>query len=65
MPKIFVEMLPGRSVEQKREMVSRITDVMVETMNVGRDTVHIIIHENCRENVAQGGVLFCDRSKTK
>lgn len=61
MPKVFVEILPGRTLEQKREMVKRITEVLVDTINVRTDSVHIIIHENPKENVAQGGVLFYDR----
>jgi 4-oxalocrotonate tautomerase len=61
MPKVIIEMLQGRTLDQKRELVERLTDVLVETMNVSRETVHVMLHENPSENVAQGGRLFCDR----
>jgi 4-oxalocrotonate tautomerase len=61
MPKVIVEMLPGRTLDQKREITKKLTAVLSETMRVEKETVHIIIHENSDENVAQGGVLFCDR----
>lgn len=61
MPKVIIEMLPGRTLDQKRKIVEGITDVLVNTAGVGRETVHIMIHENAPENVAQGGRMFCDR----
>lgn len=61
MPKIIIEMCPGRTVEQKRELARRVTEAVSEVAVVPREDIHIIIHENSRENLAQGGVLFCDR----
>ena len=61
MPKITIDMFPGRTLDQKRELVERITDILSETINVRKESVHIIIHENPKENVALGGQLFYDR----
>jgi len=61
MPKITIDMLPGRTVEQKRKLAERITEVMMETVNVRKEAVHIVIHENPKENVALGGQLLLDR----
>lgn len=60
MPKIIIEMLPGRTLEQKRILTREITDVVSRVAAVDRNDVHIIIHENNKENVAQGGVLLAD-----
>ncbi len=60
MPIIQVEMLKGRTVEQKRAMVEKVTEAVAETANCPRDAVKIIIREMEYENFAQGGVLKCD-----
>lgn len=61
MPKITIDMLPGRTLEQKRKLVERMTEVISETINVRKESIHIVIHENPKENVALGGQLIYDR----
>ncbi len=60
MPIIQVEMLKGRTLEQKRAMVEKVTEAVAETANCPKDAVKIIIREMDSENFAQGGVLKCD-----
>ena len=60
MPIIQVEMLKGRTLEQKRALVEKLTQAVVETTNCPREVVKIIIREMEFENYAQGGVLKCD-----
>ncbi|MGM0396474.1 MAG: 4-oxalocrotonate tautomerase [Bacillota bacterium] len=60
MPIIQVEMLKGRTVEQKRAMAEKVTDALVETVDCKRDAVRIIIREMEDENFAKGGVLKSD-----
>lgn len=61
MPEIIVELVEGRSLDQKRALVKGITEVVVETCNVQPEQVVVIIHENPRTDKAKGGVLFSDR----
>lgn len=61
MPEITVEMIEGRTLEQKRELARRMTDLLVEVIKVDPSSVIITFHENSRENKAKGGVLFSDR----
>ena len=61
MPNIFIETFEGRTFEEKKELVSKITDVVSETWNVDKEVVNIRIMENKRENVARGGKLFSER----
>lgn len=61
MPKITIDMLPGRTLEQKRKLVERMTEVISETINVRKESIYIVIHENPKENVALGGQLIYDR----
>lgn len=61
MPELTIEMIEGRTLEQKRELVRRLTEVVVDVCKVDPASVTITIHENRREDKAKGGVLFLDR----
>ncbi len=60
MPIIQVEMLKGRTLEQKRALAEKVTQAVVETANCPKEAVKIIIREMEFENYSQGGVLKCD-----
>ena len=61
MPNIFIETFEGRSFDEKKELVSKITDVVSKTWDVDKEVVNIRIMENKRENVARGGKMFSER----
>ena len=61
MPRIIVQSIAGRSVEQKRELVRRLTDVVIDVYRVAPDTVTIFIEEVPPENFARSGTLALDR----
>jgi 4-oxalocrotonate tautomerase len=60
MPILQVEILKGRTVDQKREMVRKVTDAITETLNCPKEAVSIIIREMEWENYAKAGVLRSD-----
>lgn len=60
MPSVVIEFLEGRTIEQKREMVKRVTDALVETINCKREAVTIVMHEITKDQFASGGVLRSD-----
>ena len=60
MPIVQIEMLKGRTLQQKREMVQQVTDVLVDTIQCKRDAVTIVIREMEQENLAKAGVLHSD-----
>lgn len=60
MPIVVVNIKEGRTVEQKRAMVERMTHVICDTMEVKPDAVRIIINDMKNENFAIGGTLVCD-----
>jgi len=60
MPIVQIEMLEGRNLEQKREMVKGVTDALVKSLKCPPEVVHIIIREMKPENVAENGALFLD-----
>jgi 4-oxalocrotonate tautomerase len=54
-------MLAGRTVEQKRKIARRITEVFVEEAGARREGITIAFHEVSREDYAAGGLMMADR----
>ena len=61
MPTIIVEG-PPIGIEQKRELVKRLTEVAVKAYRIEHITV--LIKENPPENVGVGGQLLADRKRS-
>lgn len=61
MPIVQIELLEGRTVEQKREMAKEVADAICRTLGVGPEAVRIIMRDMKRENYATGGVLRSDQ----
>ena len=61
MPIIQVHLMEGRSREQKRALVSRITEAVVETLDASPQSVRILIHELQPENYALAGTTAADQ----
>ena len=59
--RLIVQQIEGRTVEQKRELARRLTEVAVEVLDVDPETVTVFIEEVPPENFARGGVLAVDR----
>ena len=57
MPIITLKMAKGRSKEQKQEFVEKVTALTVDTLNVKKEWVTVIIDEYERENWATEGTL--------
>ena len=60
MPIYHIEMLEGRTLEQKKKLVDAITRVTVEVLGNAPDTVNILITDVKRENWATGGRLWTE-----
>lgn len=63
MPLVQITMLQGRTVEQKRKLAQRITDVMVEEANARREVIVVTFVEVSKESYASGGELMIDKNK--
>jgi 4-oxalocrotonate tautomerase len=61
MPLVQITMLSGRTIEQKRKLAQRITDVMVEEARAQREAVVVTFQEVSKESYASGGVLVADK----
>jgi 4-oxalocrotonate tautomerase len=55
MPLIHVQMLRGRSPEQKRVLIAELTRVLVDVAGATADAVNVLIEEVEAENWGRGG----------
>jgi 4-oxalocrotonate tautomerase len=60
MPIVTIELIEGRSVDQKREMAKKITETIVEITKVPQNAVEIIFHDMKKENYSKAGLLAID-----
>lgn len=61
MPIVTVKILEGRTDEQKRALVEKVTDAVVETIDARREAVSIVIEEMSPNHYASGGVRASDK----
>jgi 4-oxalocrotonate tautomerase len=57
MPVIHVEMWPGRTTAQKKQLAKAITDAVVDITKTTPEATIVIFDDVPKENWAQGGVL--------
>lgn len=60
MPVIQITMSQGRTVEQKRELVSVLTKETSRILNVSEESIRILMYEVSKENWGNAGVLGLD-----
>lgn len=61
MPIITVKMLEGRTDEQKKALVEKVTEAVAETTGAPKENVSIIIEEMQKNHYAVAGVRMSDR----
>lgn len=58
MPFVHVEIVEGRTLEQKAGLVKDITEAVVKNTGASKDRVHVIIQEMKKTDYALGGKLL-------
>lgn len=61
MPVVRIDMFKGRTLAQKKALVEKVTDAIVEAVDVPKESVTVILRDIDRENFAQGGTLFSEK----
>lgn len=56
MPIVHIELLEGRTQEQKDHLVKDVTEAIVKNTGAQRENVHIVIRDMEKGNYAVGGV---------
>jgi 4-oxalocrotonate tautomerase len=64
MPHVNITWLSGRTVEQKRRIAERITELLVVEANARREAVHVSFVDVPATDYASAGVLIADRPKS-
>lgn len=65
MPYVNVRVTPAITIEQKAEIIKRITDTLVEVLGKNPETTHIIIDEIEQENWGYKGMLTSEIRKNQ
>jgi len=65
MAHVQITLLAGRTMEQKRRAVKRITEAMRDELNVKAEKLTVAFVEVPRESYARNGVLLSDRTDLK
>ncbi len=58
MPIVQISMIQGRTAEKKEELIKKVTDAIVDALQIPKDRVRIILNELPKENLGRGGVPF-------
>lgn len=56
MPIVQISMISGRTPEKKEQLIKKVTDAIVEALQIPADKVRIILNEVPKENIGVGGV---------
>jgi len=65
MPMIRVEMMPGRTPDQKRALAKALTDAFIDTAGGKPESVHVVLAEVEPDAWAVGGEFISDRTAKK
>jgi 4-oxalocrotonate tautomerase len=61
MPTLRVELMEGRTVEQKKALVTALTKAVVETLGTKPEAVDILLYDIRRHDWATGGELWSEK----
>ena len=61
MPDVHITWLEGRTVEQKRKVAQRITEVLMEEAGAKSESTHVVFVDLPTTNFAAGGVTVADK----
>jgi len=64
MPIVQINMLKGRTIEQKRALVKKVTEALGETIDAPAHKVRIILNDMEHDMYAIAGQLHCDADNT-
>lgn len=60
MPTVHIFMHEGRTIDQKRALVQKVTTAVSEAVNVSASDVDVIVQENGAYDFARGGIFPAD-----
>ncbi len=64
MPVVIIKMARGRTIEQKRTLISEFTKTIITTLRVEPGMVTVLIDELDRDNIGRSGRALSERDHT-
>ena len=64
MPIIRVEMFEGRDRDQKRKIISEVTNGFCRAIGASPESVNVILTDVSQDEWGRGGIAFADREKS-
>lgn len=61
MPTIRVEMLEGRTPEQKRALAAALTEACARTIGAAPESIDVLLFDIAKQDWAKGGVPWSER----
>jgi 4-oxalocrotonate tautomerase len=61
MPIVQIELIEGRTLDQKRALAEKVTKAIAESLDCPESAVSIIMREMKPDNFAKEGKLWCDK----
>lgn len=61
MPHVIVRMIEGRTDEQKKALIEKVTEAVSETANAPKENVTVYIEEMAKTNYGAGGKRASDQ----
>ncbi|AFQ44591.1 2-hydroxymuconate tautomerase [Desulfosporosinus meridiei] len=61
MPIVQIDLLEGRTLDQKRLLVEKVTQAITESTGAPPESISIIIRDMLKENYAKAGKLASDK----
>jgi len=55
-PIVQISLVQGRTPERKEQLIKKVTDAIVEALQIPKERVHIVLNEVTKENIGRGGV---------
>jgi 4-oxalocrotonate tautomerase len=60
MPIVRIDLIAGRPPEKHRDLIARVTDAVVDTLDVPADSVRVVLSEVPAELWGKGGVSMAE-----
>ena len=64
MPFLNIQLMKGRTIEQKRQLVATVTKAVCESIDTKPEKVRIVLSEMSSEDCAVAGVLISDKDES-
>ena len=62
MPYVHIELLEGRTDEQKQGLMRDVVEAVVKNANVSKESVHVILNEISKQHLTKNGEFIGEKA---